>query len=1366
MRAYKIVLIIFGVLVLLVVTSVAALFFIDPSAYRNQLERRVSAAFGREFSINGPISLERSLRPRIIIEDITIGNPAWATHTHFAKADEVSVQAALLPLLLGDLIVLDVSFAGVNLFIEEGPDGANNYTLGDRDAGATPGVLPPIERVLIEDSTIYYQTADGKVNRFEINNARLWNIPGEPERIEGQGAAKGKTFTFALAADTAAELSGPQNPWTAKLNITGPDVSIIVDGRMAEAFKWEKSHYRITVNAKEADSLEQLFGVDLPTTGPFELSAKVNKDHGSFSLTDIAAQIQGPPETPAIIIAKGEASGGRDDPLHILLQGQIGDVPVAFTFASAQPLESATQETPWPIEAQLNLADIKLNVNGEMIPATVTERFNYHLAISGKNVGPLEKLLGVELPIVGPFELSANANKDHGAFKLTDIASQIQGPPETPAIKIAHGEAFIGREDPFRITLQGQFGDEPLEFRLASAQPIESLSTAIPWPIETQLNLADTKLSVKGAMTLATEAKQFNIDTQLQGDSFQTLAQFLNVELPVSGPYQLSFHAQLYEGNYTLTDLKGDFKNINRWKRIRILQGEASALASGPIKASIGGRLDRIPLNMAFQGRPKTPDQAKGTTWGINLEALAAGATLQGKGSIITTERGKVLQMATRFSGNRLEALEPLIGVSLPAIGKFNLSTEIRSDGPVHEAKNLKIQIGVNRLTGSARWEDKTPRPSLTGKLSSDRLTLDELLRASSHPSSKTGKVGIIDRPITLDWLKKFDAKLDLSIRQIIDSPLPIQGIKATMTLTNGKLKVPFGGKVSGAAINGQIKLNQRRKIPVVSLQTKIRQLDVGQISAQLKFPDSVSGTADVVDLQANSTGKTLRSLSQQAAFTIQVKPANLSYTTDIISQTATIRVASMKLAAQKEQPITIAFSGTAQDIAFNATASSGNLAEILQTDKALPVRVDLQTTDTRFKAEGTFPRPININAFDLKYELSGKEIEGLDPLFDFVVPLSGPFRTQGNISARGQTITYKEDLRIGKSDLRADITVFKGGARPQITGQILARKISLADMDLVDTDQESASSKDRGRVIPNYTLPVDVLSAVDLDLEIKIERIDAGLEDIGDFGDLAAEINLKNGQFKSTTLVTGFTGARMRNVLEYNTAVDPPMKKIQLTAQNLDYGLLLYQKGLTDILDGRINLYVDLSGTGTSRHEFLANANGYIKVVGGSGNISSRMLDLWAADLITTMLSPSWQREAVSELNCFVTHVELKDGLAEIEDLLLDTQRITIAGSGTLDLATEELNLIIAPRPKRASLVSLANPVRIGGTLSEPEVAVTRLPRGRRLAGAGAGLFAGLVNPAFLLLTFSDTGTGYANPCDAAVERAYENMETGSPSE
>ena len=125
---------IIGVLIGLLLTAVAviALFFVNPAVFRNQLEAGATAVFGRQVQFDGPISLERSLRPWIVIEDIAIGNPGWASGAHLATAEKLGVRVALLPLLRGDLKVLDVSLTGVGVILEEGPDGADNYTFGDK----------------------------------------------------------------------------------------------------------------------------------------------------------------------------------------------------------------------------------------------------------------------------------------------------------------------------------------------------------------------------------------------------------------------------------------------------------------------------------------------------------------------------------------------------------------------------------------------------------------------------------------------------------------------------------------------------------------------------------------------------------------------------------------------------------------------------------------------------------------------------------------------------------------------------------------------------------------------------------------------------------------------------------------------------------------------------------------------------------------------------------------------------------------------------------------------------------------------------------------------------------------------------------
>jgi len=135
-------------------------------------------------------------------------------------------------------------------------------------------------------------------------------------------------------------------------------------------------------------------------------------------------------------------------------------------------------------------------------------------------------------------------------------------------------------------------------------------------------------------------------------------------------------------------------------------------------------------------------------------------------------------------------------------------------------------------------------------------------------------------------------------------------------------------------------------------------------------------------------------------------------------------------------------------------------------------------------------------------------------------------------------------------------------------------------------------------------------------------------------------------------------------------------------------------------------------------------------------------------------MLSPSWHASDVTELNCLVANISIENGVARSDNLLLDTQRITIGATGSLDLDSEELNFIFAPRPKRASLISLTNPVSVTGTLADPRVSVAVLP-GNRTAAAGAGALAGLINPGYLIFIWARTGWGDANPCLSVVEEA-----------
>ncbi|MGD8958596.1 MAG: AsmA family protein, partial [Desulfobacteraceae bacterium] len=680
-------------LLLLAAAAFAALLFVDPTLFRGQLEAGASAAFGRGVRFVGPIRLERSLKPRIVVNQMTIDNLPWASAAHLAVADEVAVQVALWPLLSGELRVLDVRLSGVTVFLEEGPEGVNNFTFGASGGGQEPGTLPALERLLIQDAVITHRSAGALLGRYEIETARLWNIPGEPERIEAEGRVRGVPCRIALVADGPAELSSPQAPWSVRLEMQAPDLSLTAAGRVAHAFAWNDFEFGLALSGDRIDSLGQLFEVEFPATGPFELSATVTGDQGRYRITEILAHVQGLSGLEEITIESGTASAGREEPLEAALQGRLGDAPLALTFFS--------------------------------------ERF------------------------------------------------------------------------PHRI------------------------SPADPWPLAGRLQLADAELDFGGTLAPAADGSRLALEALLQGEELDTITRHFGGAPTQVGPYRLALNALIAAGDVSLSDLEGEIGGRKPLQRIRIVGGTLSVHQGDVVAGEIAAERDGVPLALSFQGGPQKAVDGDTSDWPLKLSASAAGVALTAEGALVTTPQGRSgLNLTARLTGNRLDGLGKLLGVSLPPRSPLDLSARVTSGDGVHELRDLALRLGPNRLTGALRWDGSAPRAMLTGRLSSERLSLGALGDAAATAPARDRPTRLSDTPVRLDWLEFFDARLELAVSTVADSPIPVENLNVTLAVAGDALDAAFRGRLADSDLEGQLAVTATGATPSVRLQAATGRID------------------------------------------------------------------------------------------------------------------------------------------------------------------------------------------------------------------------------------------------------------------------------------------------------------------------------------------------------------------------------------------------------------------------------------------------------------------------------------------------------------------------------------------------------------
>src|SRR5690606_31552340 len=101
---------------------------------------------------------------------------------------------------------------------------------------------------------------------------------------------------------------------------------------------------------------------------------------------------------------------------------------------------------------------------------------------------------------------------------------------------------------------------------------------------------------------------------------------------------------------------------------------------------------------------------------------------------------------------------------------------------------------------------------------------------------------------------------------------------------------------------------------------------------------------------------------------------------------------------------------------------------------------------------------------------------------------------------------------------------------------------------------------------------------------------------------------------------------------------------------------------------------------------------------------------------------------------------------------LLIDTADAVMHVDGTINLATEQLDLTIRPVTKGVRIVSLRAPIYVRGTFKQPDVAIDK---GVLALKAGSALALGAIAPVTALLPLINVGGEEESKCASLLKEA-----------
>ena len=204
----------------------------------------------------------------------------------------------------------------------------------------------------------------------------------------------------------------------------------------------------------------------------------------------------------------------------------------------------------------------------------------------------------------------------------------------------------------------------------------------------------------------------------------------------------------------------------------------------------------------------------------------------------------------------------------------------------------------------------------------------------------------------------------------------------------------------------------------------------------------------------------------------------------------------------------------------------------------------------------------------------------------------------------------------------------------------------------------------------------------------------------------------------------------------------------------------VLQAEGVSQMEVPPISVSLELKTVGSSPRKLVSVANGRFLLTQGPGKIKNTILKKVSGDLFTQLfssLNPLAKHEEFSSWECTVVSVNIVDGLADIDGMLAQGEKVLIVGGGDIDLKTEKLNIEFNTKPRSGVGISadmFVTPfVEIEGTLASPSLGLDET--GTLLTGGAAIATGGL---SLLLEAAIDRATAEGDHCKKALETAGQH--------
>ena len=851
-----------------------------------------------------------------------------------------------------------------------------------------------------------------------------------------------------------------------------------------------------------------------------------------------------------------------------------------------------------------------------------------------------------------------------------------------------------------------------------------------------QMLFMDSPIEAEARLDMQGECAEFRVNGWATGVDLKLLSELLDNKFAIAGNLdRIEFNTRscgntLTEHRNTLrADVDVSGATISHEHLELPMQLDTLKVNVGwsrPSRAVFQGQLLNEKLTVDVQGGT-IERLAAGSRWPFTLEMIGAGASMTLDGIAAIGADSVFVDVHLGINAPRIGALHRWIEVDPASDLPLSVSASMQWSNHGILIDEFDAALGHSDIKGRLESIDADVEPVLVTELQSTVLDITELksmqlpIEKSSLSSPQPDSISDdIDNPEFLLGLDLPSVDLDLRIEQLHGTRFEIRDVELRANVRHQLVdNANLSMRLDGFLFEGAFNIDFRNLPGKVSYQATAIDLDIGRLLQKLEFMDDTRITADQLNLDYSSHGTTLREILVNGETLAEFQ--NFSWLAGKQTEDTGLELnfARLVMAAAPDQPTRWEARGLLDGIPLKVWAETPSLRDILHGEKKSPLSVVASSGNNVAMLSGNIDWS-DPDVFSGELVLSGQR---MDPeTADFAQlesPLKG-FELRTDLTISDREISVAElSANIGTSHATgyAKVNVSQDGKDFELRMQ--ASHIQTDDfVELANAwreyRQENAKADSLAefetRVLEDVVREYIEAQALEYSFNVRIgiDELFAGDQYMGgaQIGVLADKNNFRLQPIK-VNLPSGYIDAEY--VVE--RTADSVDALLNVYIERLQYSELVrfLDPDAKENMRGFLYLDTSLTSSAPTTAQLFKSVQGRIDLMIIPEDITAGVLDLWAANLLVAVVTPKGFSKP-KKLNCMVASFSVDEGVMKSRSVMLDTTKVVIRGRGSIDIASQTLDMFVAPQSKREKFLSMSTPVAITGPWDDFQIGVTKV--------------------------------------------------------